>query len=303
VRALSDYRLADWSKGTPLVHGIKRARNVAIERIFRSLPARGYDAFMADLTARRPDVLAITIAYNTPWVIDVMTQITPPNLAGTLVVCDNSRKSAARREIARICRDRGVPYLALPFNLEHHPCRSHGIALNWAYHNIVAQVKPRVFGFLDHDLFAIEPLDFAAQVADQPVYGLINQSAWGWNLWAGFCMFDRAAIAGLRPDFNNDNPRLLDTGGRKWLRIYRHFDRDRIRFAVGRMQELHLPGDPRALFVQRVDNCLHVGGASFRDGDDNKTKLEDFHRAVVRHLLSGGTLAELTKRPNERRVA
>ncbi len=139
MRALSDYRLADWSKGTPLVHGVKRARNVVTERIFRGLPARGYDAFMADLAARRPDVLAITIAYNTPWVIDVMTQVTPPNINGTLVVCDNSRQSAARREIARICKDRGVPYLALPFNLEHHPCRSHGIALNWAYYNIVAQ--------------------------------------------------------------------------------------------------------------------------------------------------------------------
>ncbi len=303
MRALSDYRLADWSKGTPAVHGIKRARNVAIERIFRSLPARGYDAFMADLTARRPDVLAMTIAYNTPWVIDVMTQVTPPNLAGTLVVCDNSRRSAARREIARICKDRGVPYLALPFNLERHPCRSHGIALNWAYYNIVAQVKPRVFGFLDHDLFAVEPLDLAVQVADQPVYGLINQSAWGWNLWAGFCMFDRAAIAGFRPDFNNDNPRLLDTGGRNWMQVYRHFDRDRIRFAVGRMQELHLPGDPRGFLVQRIDNLLHVGGASFRDRDDNKTRLENVHRGVVRHLQSGGTLAELTTAPHERRVA
>ena len=64
MRALSDYRLADWSKGTPLLHGVKRARNVVTERIFRGLPARGYDVFMADLAARRPDVLAITIAYK-----------------------------------------------------------------------------------------------------------------------------------------------------------------------------------------------------------------------------------------------
>jgi hypothetical protein len=304
VRALSDYQLADWGKGTPLVHGIKRARNIATERIFRSLPARGYAAFMADLTARRPDVLAITIAYNTPWVIDLMTQVSPPNLNGTLVVCDNSRKSAARRAIARICKDRGVPYLALPFNLERHPCRSHGIVLNWAYHNIVAQVKPRVFGFLDHDLFAVEPLDLAAQVADQPVYGRIDQSVWGWNLWAGFCMFDRAAIAELRPDFNNDIPRRLDTGGRNFMQIYRHLDRDRIRRAGVRMQEFHLPGDPRGFFVQRIDNLLHVGGASFHDGDDDKTKLEeDFYRGVVRHVQCGGTLAELTMPPNERRVA
>jgi hypothetical protein len=302
VRALSDYRLADWSKGRPLVHGIKRARKVATERMFRSLPARGYDAFMADLTARRPEVRAVTIAYNTPWVIDVLTRVAPPNLNGTLVICDNSRKAAARREIARICQDRGVPYLALPFNLEHHPCRSHGIALNWAYYNIVEQLKPRVFGFLDHDLFAAEPLDLAAQVADQPVYGLIHQSAWGWNLWAGFCMFDRAAIAGRYPDFNNDIPRVLDTGGRNFMQIYRYLDRDRLRRAGVRVQEFRLPGDPRGFLVQRIDNLLHVGGASFHDDDDNKTKLKDFYRGVVRHLQGGGTLAELIA-PNERQVA
>jgi hypothetical protein len=303
VRALSDYRLADWGKGTPLVHGIKRARNIATERIFRSLPARGYDAFMADLRARRPDVLAITIAYNTPWVIDVMTQVTAPNLNGTLVVCDNSRNYAARREIARICQERSVPYLALPFNPERHPCRSHGIALNWAYYNIVAHVKPRVFGFLDHDLFAVEPLDLAARVADQPVYGRIDQSVWGWYLWAGYCMFDRAAIAALRPDFNNDIPRVLDTGGRNFMQIYRHLDRERIRRAGVRTQEFRLPGDPRGFLVQQIDDCLHVNGASSRDGDYDMTKLEDFYRGVVRHLQRGGTLAELTTPPNERRVA
>lgn len=299
MRALSDYGLADWSKATPLVHGIKRARNVATERIFRALPARGYDVFMADLTARRPDVLAVTIAYNTPWVIDVMTQTAARNLRGTLVVCDNSNKTAARRDIARICEGRGIPYLGLPFNPEHHPCRSHGIALNWVYYNIVERVKPRVFGFLDHDLFAVVPLDLAAQVADQPVYGKLNDSAWGWNLWAGFCTFDRAAIADLRPDFNNDLPRQLDTGGCNWMRIYRHFDRDRIRYADVRKQKLYLPGFRYGFLVERIDDCLHVRGGS----DHDKARLEDFYRGLVRHLQEGGTIAELTKPQNERRVA
>jgi len=302
VRDWTDYGLAEWIKGAPLVHGVKRARNVATERIFRRMPARGYGRFMAELERKRPEIVAVAVAYNTPWVIDLTTQITRRNLVGTLVVCDNSRQAAARSEIERICRDRGVPYLALPFNPEHHPCRSHGIAINWVYYNVIDRLRPRVFGFLDHDLFAIERLDLAALVADQPVYGLLNRSDWGWNLWAGFCAFDRAAIAGFLPDFNNDNPRLLDTGGRNWTQIYRHLDRGRIRFADSRTLEIYLPDDGRRLTVQTVDDCLHVGGASFREDDTIKMDLEELYRRIIRHIDAGGTLAELTAPSKQRLV-
>jgi len=284
VRDWRNYGLAEWTKGTPLVEGIKRARNVATERIYRRLPARGYDRFMADLLAARPDVVAVAIAFNTPWVIDVATEVTKRNLVGTLIVCDNSNEAAARREIERICKDRGVPYLALPFNLEHHPCRSHGIAINWVYYNV------------------IDRLDLAALVAVQPVYGLLNHSDWGWNLWAGFCVFDRAAIAGFLPDFNNDNPRLLDTGGRNWTQIYRHLDRGRIRFANGRSQRIYLPDDGRRATVHLVDSCLHAGAASFRDTECG-IDLEELTRRLLRYFHAGGTLTGLSEPPRHRQIA
>ena len=181
MRALAEYQLADWAKAEPLVHGFKRIRNVAVERTFRSMHARGYDRFMAELAALQPQTLAICVAYNTPWVVDVTTQLTRRNLVGTLIVCDNSRIRAARVENERICKERGVPYLPLPINLERHPCRHHGIALNWVYYNVVDRVRPRVFGFLDHDLFAIERFDLAALVANEPIYGVFKTSPWGWN--------------------------------------------------------------------------------------------------------------------------
>ena len=301
MRDWRDYGLAEWTKGTPLIEGLKRARNVATKRLYRRLPARGYDRFMAELGALRPDVIAVSIAFNTPWVINVTTEVTRRKLAGTLIVCDNSKNPAARREIESICKDRGVPYLALPFNLEHHPCRSHGIAMNWVYYNVIDRLRPRVFGFLDHDLFPTERLDLAALVADQPVYGLretLYNSVWGWNLWAGFCVFDRAAVADFLPDFNNDYPRQLDTGGRNWMQIYRHLDRSRIRFADGRSQEIYLPDDPQLATVYWVDSCLHVVAASYRDGKSSKT-LEQLHRGLLRYIDAGGTVAELTEPPRQ----
>lgn len=303
MRDWADYGLAEWISGTPLVHGLKRARNIATERVFRSVPARGYDDFMAQLARLRPETVAVTIAYNKPWLIDIATQITRRNLVGTLVVCDNSRDAEARRAIGQICAERDVPYLALPFNLEHHPCRSHGIALNWVYYNVIDRARPRAFAFLDHDLFVTERLDLAALVANQPVYGRLNQSNWGWNLWAGLCVFDRAAIAQYAPDFNNDNPRLLDTGGRNWTQIYRHFDRSLIRFAESSERQIHLPGDGRAMTVEIFDKCLHVGGASTRDETADNINLEEACRRVARHLEAGGTIAELTVRPDTPSVA
>jgi hypothetical protein len=293
VRAWNQYDGADWAKATPLVHGAKRARNVAVDRAFRLLPAAGYDRLMARLAQLKPDVLVLAVAYNTPWVIDLHTEAAKRNVAGTLVVCDNSSRAAARREIEAICDARGVPYLPLPFNIEYHPCRSHGIALNWIYYNIIDRLRPRVFAFLDHDLFAIDRFDPSALIADQPVYGRINPSDWGWNLWAGYCMFDRAAVARFIPDFNNDNPRLLDTGGRNWTQIYRHLDRSRLRFAAEGMLQIRLADSVRPVTVQQIDNCLHVGGASFED-DAGTRRQEAAYRAIIRHLDGGGVLSDLT---------
>lgn len=302
MRAVADYELAEWARGVPFVHGFKRARNVAIDRTFRRIPARGYDRFMADLAGLQPQTVGVVIAFNTPWVIDVTTRVTKKNLAGTLIVCDNSRDPAARRQIERICRDRGVPYLGLPFNPEWHPCRSHGIAINWAYYNIIEQLQPKVFGILDHDLFPLNRVDLAALVADQPVYGALNPKPWGWGLWAGYCVFDRAAIAKFAPDFNNDLPRQLDTGGRNWMQIYRHLDRARLRFARQTNATLRCAGHDGPVRMEMYDDCLHVGGAGYA-GTRGIVDKRAFVECVIRHIESGGTLGELTTAPVNDRVA
>src|SRR5690606_534112 len=139
------------------------------------------------------------------------------------IVCDNSSSREARREIEAVCRDSGTHYIALPFNPERHPCRSHGLALNWAFYNLARTLGARVCAFVDHDLFALAPLDLAAKLAGQPFYGRLRSSRWGWYLWPGYCAFDVEAVAGYAPDFNTDIPRQLDTGGRNFVQVFHRF--------------------------------------------------------------------------------
>ena len=296
MRAAHEYGLGEWLIGLPLAHGLKRARNVLLERTFRGVRSRETDKLLAKQAGLAGGSLAISVAFNQPWVIELTTRMAKRHLDGTLIVLDNSRDANARKKIARICADRDVPYLALPFNPERHPCRSHGIAMTWGYYNIVRELRPRVFTFLDHDLIPTAPFDPARLVEHQPVYGILNHSAWGWNLWAGYCIYDFASVERYALDFNNDNPRLLDTGGRNWLEIYRYLDRSKIRFAEWRREWVRDPADGSPRRTSFVDDMLHTGGAGFGE-NSNASNDPAFYRRFVLALEAGAALDELRCNP------
>jgi hypothetical protein len=292
MRFPNEYGAGEWFIGRPLVHGLKRARNVLLERAFRGVRSRETDKLLAKQAGLADGSLVISIAFNQPWVIDLQTRMAKRHLEGTLIVLDNSRNSRARREIARICADRDVPYLGLPFNPEWHPCRSNGIAMTWGYYNIVRELRPKTFAFFDHDLIPTAPVDIGRLVQSQPVYGILNHSAWGWNLWAGYCIYDFASVERFALDFNNDNPRLLDTGGRNWLQIYRYLDRSKIRFAEWRLETVRDPTDGTPRPAHFVDDSLHIGGAGF--GEKNRSpNRPEFYQRLIRSFEDGATLDEL----------
>src|SRR5258706_8797437 len=131
MRALTQYPWSDWARATPLVHGFKRARNIGVERVFRRQRTRALARFLAEHAGLAGGSIAFSVAYNTPWVVDLLTRAAKLHLlADALVIADNSRDATARREIEQICHAHGARYLALPFNPEWHPCRSNGLALN-----------------------------------------------------------------------------------------------------------------------------------------------------------------------------
>ena len=149
-----------------IIYGASRTRDWLKYRYFRLKDAAKGRSFAEGLGTADESFFCFAIAFNTPWVIDALTKGWQQYSSGSiLVVVDNSNSPAARQSIEKICKIRGVPYFGLPGNPERHRSRSNGIAMNWIYYNIVRHLKPKAFGFLDHDCLPIAPL--------------ISLSAWG----------------------------------------------------------------------------------------------------------------------------
>ena len=107
----------------------------------------------------------------------------------------------------------------------HSFSRSHGIALNWVWHNILRPGSPRAFGFIDDDLFPTAPDDPFAPLDTQDFFGLVRQEGQKWFLWAGYCTFRFDAVKDKPLDFGQDWFIGLDTGGANWSVLYQHVDR------------------------------------------------------------------------------
>lgn len=300
MRSIDEYSAAEWAVGRPLVHAFKRARNSLTDRLFRSRRPRELDHFLADLGPLAGKTVVATIAYNSPWVIDLMTRLAARNLAAdVLFVVDNSDDAEKRRAIERVCRDRGVPYLGLPRNPEWHPCRSHGIALNWTYYNVLRVLRPRVFSFVDHDILLLERLDPAAALNGQPFYGPKmldwDDGRYGWYVWPGYCMYAFDAVAGEPLNFSNEMSRRFDTGGANWEVLYRRYDDAALHFADRRFEPLIDPLDGSERMVQLIDDSLHVRKASSPAEQIGKQEPE-FYDRIVRAVEEGARLADLRPR-------
>lgn len=273
MRDLKDYTLREWAKAAPLSHRARRLRNVAIDAIYARRRAPGQEALVAELSARRNEVLACTIAFNLPQAVALLADgmaLSVPD--ARLLVCDNSSDPQARARIASVCRDRGLLYCSMPPAPRPHKrpngSRSHGVALNWVWTNLIYPSRPRVFAFLDHDLLPLAPDDLAARVSRQPAYGMVRHGArfGGWYLWPGYSVFDFAAVADLPLDFGTDTPLTLDTGGQNWRVLYRHLSLPALAQARTREVFLDDPETGASESYLLADQWLHVGGAGHRGG-------------------------------------
>jgi hypothetical protein len=274
--------VSDACNDNPVVRAAKNLRNEAIDRVYRRRRQDDGATFAAELERRGVHRLCVAVAFNSPWVIDVLTaawELHPVGMA--LAVVDNSSRPAARAEHQRICATRGVPWLGLPANPEWSPNRSHGITLNWIWHNVVRRLRPELVGFVDHDCFPIRPFDLPSRMNGVTVYGL-RKASWKypepWNVWAGYTFLRPAAIEAAeetfpaRIDFKHRIEYGLDTGGSNWLAIYRKLDSARIGSATEGILPVDLGGGRPPLRVQLIDDTFaHLGGASydarFGDGD------------------------------------
>lgn len=123
------------------------------------------------------------------------------------------------------------------------------------------------------------------RLEEQIVYGDLRPSKTAenaWNLWVGYVFFDGTVIDSFRLDFNHDQLRRLDTGGRNWSKLYRHIDNENVTFAFSEGREIGSPNGRCSYILQVIDRSfVHVGGASYHKYDNS----EQGYLSTVRYLV------------------
>lgn len=234
-------------------------------RVFRFLRI---SAPVSELQGREQafrDTIIATVAFNRPEMIEWQIHLVRRYLAEheSYIVFDNSNKDDAREAIRDLCRRQHVPYVALPKN-RLVVSRSHGQALNWIVRNFLPGFGPKLFGFIDHDIFPTEPFSIRDRMEGKSLYGSVRRDTptpGGWFLWPGFCFFDGSLLR-RRLDFAPSYKFHMDSGGGNWPVLYRSMDPAMVRFAENKSLRFGAGHDPSEDFFMVVDGWLHVTNAS-----------------------------------------
>ena len=273
MRKISEYGLNELAQLTFVKDFLKEKRNDFMFRRYIGKAASQEKDFLDRCKALAGGNIISIIAFEQPLVLGWLLALCKVYLSEfEILVFDNSLRSELRKDIEEVCRKHGARYLALPPNRTRHVNRSHGLAMSWVYHRIVRHIKPRYFGYLDHDMLPIGNISIIDKLQRQPVYGVANPGNNNyWNLWAGYCFFDYAQI-GERPlNFLYDFTRYLDTGGRNWDVLYKGLDIKNLDFAPLADREIKLESGATARTVQFVDDqWIHIGGISYNNNFDEK---------------------------------
>lgn len=275
MRSLKNFSASEWLQLLPLQHALKQVRNDAWVAAYERRGVAGLQSFLDQTKAYKGRNVLISVAFEQPWALSwQLRQARRYVEDAAVIVLDNSRNTQVKRAIETVCREQQVPYLPLPSNRTRHANRSHGMAMSWIYRNVVTPMQPKLFGFIDHDLIPLAPINVSERTGKQHFYGMPIHSQWAWQLWAGYCVFDYRAVAGLPLNFLYDFSRGLDTGGRNWRSLYSRYDKSRLRFATSELTHVHDPVNGKPAKLQIVDErWLHIGGISYDDNFKSKSEI------------------------------
>lgn len=223
----------------------------------------------------------ITVAFNNKQFIEYQIKlirkcITDSNIH--FIVADNSSSTKKRKEIYELCQKYQVGYISIPRNLiAKYPGGSytHGTTLNWLYYNVVKIRQPHVFGFLDHDLFPMEPISILEKLKNRDFYGRIREEKTGWWLWAGLCFFKYDKVKQLDLDFipHMEKNVYLDTGGANYPILYKHYNRLDLNLPVAQNIQISEGDEYHADYIQTIDDCwLHMINGSNWKGISNQAQ-------------------------------
>lgn len=271
---------------------LKLLRNKLVSYLYTRFRCHGFTSFRSLLEECPNRNFLCIVAFNLPWSINLMIRACRVHLPEwQIIIFDNSSNPQARLRIQNTCSSENVPYLSLPRNPEWSPNRSHAIALNWIYYNVIRPCHPENFGFLDHDCFPFTRNGILDHISNQAVYGFHRPSSvspGAWNLWAGYMFFNFRLISRYRLDFNHDQARNLDTGGRNWVKLYRYLNEVPLVQAYNGERKVCSLNGSQVYRVQCIDYAfLHIGGASYRDhGEDSEDFIPTIRSLVENSLHS-----------------
>jgi hypothetical protein len=277
-KRLTEYTFDDWLRLRPLTRTYKTLRFNAINARHITKPARTGD-IAAAVRAMAGQRVLITVAFEdaqaVDWQLRLVRRYVPCDIH---LIADNSRNDAQARAVRAVCEAVGAPCLRLPASAARSS-RSHGLALNWIWTNVVRPGRPAAFGFLDDDFFPTEPDDPFAMLEAQDFFGTVRSAGERWFLWAGFCVFRFDAVADKMLDFRQDWFNGLDTGGGNWDVLYRHAHRERLHHAAMTQGPYRADVSESESYFQWYKGWLHEVGSTGRPD------LEADKRAVVATLL------------------
>jgi len=232
MRALNSYSLMDWICLTPIKWWLKNLRNYIWATFFCLKKPAELGIFIEnlkkELAEKSSSHLYVSIAFERPEVIQLQAELMQKHcVGGVYIVVDNSNSRLKASKIRDVCLNNNVLYLKLPNTLTNHPNRSHSLALQWIYQNIICELEVIGFGFLDHDIMPIRQVSPFLKHARCELFGRrwdskINHT---WQLWPGFAFFKGSSLQGKKVSFLYDFSNKLDTMGMAYSTVFRFHDR------------------------------------------------------------------------------
>lgn len=282
MRKISEYSFSSILKLRPLVDLLREKRNDIMLHYYLKKTKPAEEFLEKNKFLHGQNIIGV-IAFEQPVAIRWLLQLARKNISEfKLVVFDNSNCHRMAGEIEIICKELNFPYVRLPENRTHHVNRSHGLALTWAYTNVIGKISPDFFGFIDHDLLPIKDVKILSTLKKQKIYGLINKGMFDyWSLWAGYCFFEFSALKNKEVNFLYDFPRGLDTGGRNWDCLYARVKEEMLEKVSNDSPCFSINGLSRK--VQVIDGSwYHIGSIGYNNNFDGK---KEFFEALLQPYL------------------
>lgn len=163
---------------------------------------------IGDVDSRK--LFVITVAFNDEELIALQHETLKKYLRDPYeyFVIDNSSREEQSEKMKGYCFQNKINYVRLPENIYWNGGVSHGLALNWTYRNIIQKFKPAIFGFMDHDLFPVEPISIVGHLAAGDAWGITMRrrpSSLPWKfrlyLWAGLAFYCLEKFKKRTPNF------------------------------------------------------------------------------------------------------